>query len=123
MSVSVRNDLEARDAGDDVFSRDAGFSNVAGGLVVLLAQGVLLATFLAQGGLAVERLQAPIPRVGAGFGLGMQPNPGLVQQPAVVAAAPVVGEAENPARGPVDDEVRLQGVAVFLARVVPALLF
>ena len=53
----------------------------------------------------------------------MQPDPGFFEQPEVVAAARIVGEAENPARGPVDDELRLQGVALFLARVGPALFF
>jgi hypothetical protein len=57
------------------------------------------------------------------MGLGMQPDPGFFEQPEVVAAARIVGEAENLARGPVDDELRLQGVAFFLARVVPALFF
>ena len=53
----------------------------------------------------------------------MQPDSGFFEQPEVVTAARVVGEAENPARGPVDDELRLQCVASFLARVVTALFF
>lgn len=71
VSVSVRNDLEAFDTGDDVFRRDAVLRNMAVGLFVLLTQGVLLATFLGHGGLAVELLQTHIPSVGDGFGLGM----------------------------------------------------
>lgn len=51
----------------------------------------------------------------------MQPDSGFFEQPEVVAAARIVGEAENLPRGPVDNELRLQGVAFFLTRVVPAL--
>jgi hypothetical protein len=89
----------------------------------LLTQGGLLAPLLGHGGFAVELVQAHRPGVGNGFGLGMQPDSGFFEQPEVVAAARVMGEAENPARGPVDDELCLQGVAFFLARVVPALFF
>ncbi len=106
-----------------MFSRDAVFGNEAVGLLVLPAQGGLLAPFFGQGGLAVELVQAHIPGVGNGFGLGMQPDPGFFEQPEVVAAACVVGEAENLARGPVDHELCLQGVALLLARVVSALFF
>ena len=106
-----------------MFSRDAVFGNEAVGLLVLLGQGVLLAPFFGHDGLAVELLQPHVPGVGDGFGLRMQPDSGFFEQSEVVAAARIVGEAENPARGPVDLELCLQGVAFFLARVVPALFF
>ncbi len=106
-----------------MFSRDAVLGDVAVGLFVLLAQGVLLAPFFGHGGFAMELLQTHIPGVGDGCGLGMESDPGLFEQPEVVVAARVVGEAENLARGLVDDKLRLQGVAFFLARVVPALFF
>ncbi len=71
----------------------------------------------------MQVLEAQVAGVRDGVGLGMQPDPGFFEQPEVVAAARIVGEAENPARGPVDDELRLQCVALFLARVVPAVCF
>ena len=55
----------------------------------------------------MELLQTHVPGVGDGFGFGMQPDPGFFEQPEVVAAARVVGEAENPARGLIDNELRL----------------
>ena len=106
-----------------MLSQDAVFGNEAVGLLVFPAQGGLLAPLFGHGGLAVELVQAHIPGVGNGFSLGMQPDAGFFEQPEVVAAARVVGEAEIPARGLVDDELRLQCVASFLARVVPALFF
>ncbi len=106
-----------------MFRRDAVLGNVAVHLLVLLAQGVLLAPFFGHRGFAVELLQAHIPRVGDGFGLRMEPNPRFFEQPKVVASPSVMGEAENPTRRLVDNTLRLQGVTLFLARIIPPLFF
>jgi hypothetical protein len=47
----------------------------------------------------------------------------LLEQPEVLPAASRMGDADNCAGGLLHDELRLQGVAFFLARVVAALLF
>ena len=70
----------------------------------------------------MELLQSHALHVSDGFGFGMEPDPGFLEQPKVVAADRVMGEAENRARGPVDDESHLQGATLFLARVAQALV-
>lgn len=62
----------------------------------------------------MQVLEAQVAGVRDGVGLGMQPDPGFFEQPEVVAAACIVDEAENPARGPGNDKLRLQSAACFL---------
>ncbi len=106
-----------------MFSGYAVLGNCAVGLLILLAQGGLLAAFFRYGGLAVNFVQAHVASIDDGFGLGMQPDTGRPEQPEIMAAAGVMGKTDNLARGVVHDELRLQCVALFLARVVAALFF
>lgn len=92
-------------------------------LFVLFAQGILFASFFRHGGVAVDFLQTHVAGVGDGFGIGVQSDARLPEQPEVVAAARFVGDADDPARRLVHDELRLQRVALFLAGVEPALFF
>ncbi len=93
------------------------------GPLVLLVQRVLLTTCFRHGGLAVEFLEPHIPSVGHGFRLRRQPDAGLLEQPEIVTTASRVREAENRVRRLIDDELGLQRVTLFLARVVPTLFF
>ena len=53
----------------------------------------------------------------------MQPDAGLFEQPEIVTTASRVRKAENRVRRLINDELGLQRVTLFLARVVPTLLF
>lgn len=53
----------------------------------------------------------------------MQPDAGLFEQPTIVTTASRVREAENRVRRLIDDELELQRVTRFLARVVSTLFF
>jgi len=90
---------------------------------VLLIQQVLFAALFQHCGVAVQLLPAHVARVGDGLGVGMEANARLLEHPEVVTAASGVCEADDRARRLVDDELRLQGVTLFLARVIPALFF
>jgi hypothetical protein len=52
-------------------------------------------------------LQAQVAGVGLSFGVRMQPDFRLLEQPEVVTAAFVMGNADNFARGLIDDDLRL----------------
>lgn len=91
--------------------------------LVLLIQRVLFGALFRHCGVAVQLLQAQVARVGDGLGVGMEANARLLEHPEVVTAASGVCEADDRARRLVDDELRLQGVTLFLARVIPALFF
>jgi hypothetical protein len=60
-------------------------------------------------------LQAQVAGVGHGFGVGMEPDPRLLEHPEIMPAASGVREADDRARRLVDDELSLQRVAFFLA--------
>ncbi len=114
VSVSVGDDREAFDARDDMLSGNAVFGEGAIFPFVLLIQRVLPTRHC---GVAVQRLQAHVARVGDGLGVGMEANARLLEHPEVVPADSGVYEADDRARLLVDDELRLQGVTLFLARV------
>ncbi len=67
--------------------------------------------------------QTHVAGIDDGFGLGMQPDSGLLEQSKVMTAPRVVSKADDPARRLVDDELGLQRVAFFLARIVAPLFF
>lgn len=107
-----------------MFGEYAAFGDGAVDLLVFLAQGVVLASFF------LASLSCPgvwaIPcgrEIDDGFRLRMQSDTGLLEQANVVTAPRVVGKANNRAGSPVNDELRLQRVARFLVRIVPALFF
>ena len=62
----------------------------------------------------MKLLQPHIADVGNGFGVGMELDVGLLEQPEVMATPRVMSEAENLVRRLVDNELRLQRVALFL---------
>ncbi len=89
--------------------------DVVVGALVALVQRILLAAFFRHGGLAMKFLQAHIAGVGNGCGVGMELDVGLLEQPEVMATSRVMSEADNLVRRLVDNELRLQRVALFLA--------
>lgn len=106
-----------------MFSRYAIFGDDTVGLLVFLAQRVLLAAFFGHRRLTMDLGQAHVAGIDDGFGLGTQSDSGLLEQSKVMTAPRVVSKADDPGCRPIDDELGLQRVAFFLARAVPALFF
>jgi hypothetical protein len=106
-----------------VFGGDTVFRDGAVVLFVSPVQRMLFAAFFRHRGFSMQFLQAHVAGVGHGFGVGMEPDGGLLEQPEIMAAARSVGDADDSVRRLVDNELCLQGVALFLARVVAALFF
>lgn len=89
--------LEALDAGDHGLGEYAVFGDGPVGLLIFLAQRVILAAFLGHRRLAMEFGQAHVVGIDDGFRLGMQPDSGPLEQAKVVTAPRVVGKADDPA--------------------------
>ena len=68
-------------------------------------------------------LQAKIAGIRDRLGLRRQPDLGVLKKMEVMAAALPVSGADDPAGRFIDDYLRLERVALFLAGVEPALLF
>ena len=68
-------------------------------------------------------LQAQVAGVGHGFGVGMESDARFLEHSEIIPAADGVRKADDRARRLVDDELGLQCVVLFLARIVAALLF
>ena len=90
---------------------------------VCLVQRILFAALFRHRGVAMQFLQAQVAGVGHGVGVGMEPDARLFEHSEVMPTTGGVREADDRARRLVDDELGLQRVAFFLARIVAALFF
>ncbi len=68
-------------------------------------------------------LQTQVASVGHGFGVGMESDARLLEHSEIMPAAGGMREADDRACRLVDDELGLQRVAFFLARIVATLFF
>ncbi len=106
-----------------MFGGDAVFRDSAVVPFVCLVQRILFATFFRHRGVAMYLLQAQVAGVGHGCGVGMESDARLLEHSEIMPAAGGVCKADDCARRLVDNKLRLQGMALFLARIIPALFF
>jgi hypothetical protein len=123
VAVSFGDDFESFEGSDDVFIGNALFGKRGVEALLLFGQLSSLGFFDRQQGVGVFFLRALIAGIIHGFGFFLEAQPGVLQQLIVMPLSFRRANGQNAPRGFLYDDLRLKGMALFLAGVETLLLF
>ena len=123
IAVTLRQDAESLHVADRVLHQNALTGNYAAFSTLLLCQWMLLGAFWGQAGIGVQIRKPPISSIRFQQRFRQNMHAGFLEQPKIMFPAIGKGQCNNAPIFQVYQHLRLYRVPLFLAGIVPFLLF